>query len=49
MWIACAGALLVMALVIYLAIGRERGGEAGQLLMPPSSVALITIAAPPLG
>jgi hypothetical protein len=29
MWLACTGALLVMAIVIYLAIGRERGGESG--------------------
>jgi len=29
MWIACTGALLVMAIVMYLAIGREHPGEAG--------------------
>jgi len=29
MWIACTGALLVMAIVIYLAIGREHPSEAG--------------------
>ena len=28
-WLACTGALLVMALVMYLAIGRERPGESG--------------------
>jgi hypothetical protein len=28
-WLACTGALLVMAIVIYLAIGRERVGESG--------------------
>ncbi|HVR01343.1 MAG TPA: hypothetical protein VMT47_04380 [Polyangia bacterium] len=28
-WLACTGALLVMAIVIYLAIGRERAGESG--------------------
>jgi hypothetical protein len=29
MLLACTGALLAMAIVIYLAIGRERGGESG--------------------
>ena len=29
MWLACTGALLAMAIVIYLAIGRDRGGESG--------------------
>jgi len=28
-WLACTGALLVMAIVIYLAIGRERSNESG--------------------
>jgi hypothetical protein len=28
-WLACTGALLVMAIVIYLALGRERAGESG--------------------
>jgi hypothetical protein len=32
MWIACTGALLVMAAVLYLALGRDRGGESGQYL-----------------
>jgi hypothetical protein len=32
MWLACTGALLVMAIVIYLAIGRERSGESGARL-----------------
>ena len=29
MWLACTGALLVMAIVIYLALGHERPGESG--------------------
>jgi len=29
MWLACAGALLAMAVMMYLAIGRERAGESG--------------------
>lgn len=40
MWIACTGALLVMAIVIYLAIGRERGGEAGFRFVPSAAPAL---------
>jgi hypothetical protein len=29
MLLACTGALLAMAIVIYLAIGRDHGGESG--------------------
>jgi hypothetical protein len=32
MWLACTGALLVMAAVLYLALGRERTGESGHRL-----------------
>ncbi|HVX97549.1 MAG TPA: hypothetical protein VHK47_21735 [Polyangia bacterium] len=37
-WLACTGALIVMVLAIYLALGRGAGGEAGQLVGPPSDV-----------
>jgi hypothetical protein len=30
MWLACTGALLVMAIMMYLAMGRERPAESGQ-------------------
>ena len=39
MWIACTGALLAMAIVIYLAIGREHPGEAGFRFGPASTPA----------
>jgi hypothetical protein len=32
MWIACTGALLVMAGVLYYALGRERASESGHRL-----------------
>jgi hypothetical protein len=43
MWLACTGALLVMAIVIYLALGRERAGESGARLggAAPSVAALV--------
>jgi hypothetical protein len=33
-WLACTGALLVMALVMYLALGPQHSGEAGFQLGP---------------
>lgn len=45
MWIACTGALLVMAIVIYLAIGRERGGEAGFRFGPPAAPTVASLPA----
>jgi hypothetical protein len=46
MWLACTGALLVMAIVIYLAIGRERPGESGAKLGAalPSVATLVGVA-----
>ena len=50
MWLACTGALLVMAIVIYLAIGREHAGESGLRLGGGSgSVAALSDGAGGLG
>ena len=38
-WLACTGALLVMALVIYLALGSQHAGEAGSRLGPTPAIA----------
>jgi hypothetical protein len=38
-WLACTGALLVMALVIYLALGSQHAGEAGFQLGPKPAIA----------
>jgi hypothetical protein len=44
-WIACTGALLVMALVIYLALGSQHAGEAGFQLGPKPAIASSSVAA----
>lgn len=51
MWLACTGALLVMAIVIYLALGRERAGESGAKLgvAVPSVATLVGVARTPVG
>ena len=41
-WLACTGALLVMAVVLYLALGRERPGESGfRVGAAPATAALV--------
>jgi hypothetical protein len=47
MWIACTGALLVMAVVLYLALARDRGGESGQHLGGGATTVAASTAAPP--
>jgi hypothetical protein len=47
MWFACTGALLVMAIVIYLAIGREHPGEAGFRFGPEPTPAQASVNAMP--
>jgi hypothetical protein len=41
MWLACMGALLLMAGVLYLALGRERGSESGHRLDAGPSVVAV--------
>ena len=43
-WLACTGALFVMVLVIYLAIGREHSAEAGYRLGVPAAPTLASAA-----
>jgi hypothetical protein len=38
MWLACAGALLVMAGALYYALGRQPGAESGGRLDPRPAV-----------
>jgi hypothetical protein len=42
MWLACTGALLVMAIMLYLALGRERPSESGSRVGGVATVALAT-------
>ena len=44
-WLACAGALLVMALVIYLALGSQHANEAGLERGPTPALAGLGVAA----
>lgn len=44
-WLACTGALLVMALVIYLALGSQHAGEAGFRVVPTPAIAGALVAA----
>jgi hypothetical protein len=48
MWLACTGALLVMAAVLYLALGHVRPGESGlHLDVAPGTVAMAAAIASP--
>jgi hypothetical protein len=44
-WLACAGALLVMALVIYLALGSQHSNEASFRFDPTPAIAGVSVAA----
>jgi hypothetical protein len=46
-WIACTGALLAMALVLYLALERDRPSESGHLGGPSGTIAGALLGAAP--
>lgn len=45
-WLACTGALLIMAVIIYLALGSQHAGEAGFQLGPTPAIASASVASP---
>jgi hypothetical protein len=47
-WLACTGALLVMALVIYLALGSQHSNEASLQFGPTPAIAGVSGASPPV-
>jgi hypothetical protein len=50
MWIACTGALIAMAVGLYLALGRQQANESGfQLVNPPDTVAAVAASVLPAG